>query len=458
MRKKSSVLVIDNEKSVLEGLEHILEENGHLVEKAGSGHQGIMKVKSGQYDLIIVDLMLDHNSGSDILKEACRSDYRPEVILMTDQGSIASAVEAIKQGAFDYIQKPFDSKRMIITVEHALDRKYLRDEVKVLRRKVEETREAETVLGQSAGMRKLMDTVEMISKIDSTILIQGESGTGKELIARAIHSKSDRREGRFVPVNCGALPEQLLESELFGYKKGAYTGASADRTGLFEEARGGTIFLDEIGDMPLLLQVKLLRVLQSGEVRRLGDNSVKTVDVRVITATNRNLDLLVKRGSFREDLYYRLNVIPLLVPPLRERKEDIPALLIHYMEVYREKFKRDVKGFDEEAIEFLIGYDWPGNVRELTNLVERAVALVTSPVISKCDVSKMLHIGKGEEDKDRDGENLMLETACNRAQRDTILKALAKHGQNHTLASEELGISRTSLWRKMKQLGIETGR
>jgi DNA-binding NtrC family response regulator len=457
MDKKASVLVIDDEKAILNYLELLLRDNDCLVEKANSGEQALQKIAAGNYDLVIVDLMLDEYSGIDILKNACQQDDRPEVILMTGHGSIPSAVEAIKEGAFDYVTTPFDSKRMIITVRQALERKRLRNEVEVLRKKVSETNDAGTIIGQSFEMRKLLETAEMVAKIDSTVLMQGESGTGKELIARAIHSKSRRRGRQFVPVNCGALPEALLESELFGYKKGAFTGAVHDHMGLFEEAGGGTLFLDEIGDMPLSLQVKLLRVLQNGEVRRIGDNRAMVIDARVITATNRNLDLLVREGKFREDLFYRLNVIPLTVPPLRERKEDIPALLITYLKIYSERFKRDVKGFSQEAVEFLIGYEWPGNVRELTNLVERTVALVSSSEISMYDISKFLHLGKSTEPDDPGIKSLDLETACKHAERGTILKALKKHAQNQTLASRELGISRTSLWRKMKELGIIAG-
>ena len=252
----------------------------------------------------------------------------------------------------------------------------------------------------------------MVAKIDSTVLIQGESGTGKELIARAIQQKSERRERQFIPVNCGALPEQLLESELFGYMKGAYTGAAHDKKGLFEEADGGTIFLDEIGDMPIPLQAKLLRVLQSGEVRRLGDNRARNLDFRVIAATNRDLNELVKEKEFREDLFYRLNVIPIVVPPLRERREDIPALLVHYLEVYKSKFKRDVKGFEQEAIEFLINYEWPGNVRELTNIVERTIALVTSEMITLADISRFLELGKRAFATQDDDHGHNLKAAC----------------------------------------------
>ncbi|MBN2322917.1 MAG: sigma-54-dependent Fis family transcriptional regulator [Spirochaetes bacterium] len=457
MDEKASVLVIDDEKAVVDYLGLLLRDKGYAVEEASSGKHGLNKIVKEKYDLVIVDLMLDEYSGIDILKAACRQDNRPEVILITGHGSISSAVDAIKQGAFDFVTKPFDSKRMVITVQQALERKRLRDEVEALRKKVAQTTETGMIIGQSPEMRKLLDTAEMVARIDSTVLIQGESGTGKELIARAIHAKSERSKREFVPVNCGALPEALLESELFGYRKGAYTGAVHDRAGLFEEADGGTLFLDEIGDMPLPLQVKLLRVLQSGEVRRLGDNREKTVDVRIITANNRNLDMLVKEKKFREDLYYRLNVIPLTVPPLRERREDVPPLLISYLKVYCERFKRDIKGFSQDAIEFLIEYEWPGNVRELTNLVERIVALVSSSEISMGDISKFLHLGKRTDTMNGPTESLDLEAACKRAERETILKALEKHTKNQTQASEELGISRTSLWRKMKQLGINGG-
>jgi len=432
----------------------LLKEKGYEVDEGESGEEGIKKVTTNRYDLILVDLMMEKYSGIDVLKVAKQQDYNPEVIIMTAYGSIISAVDAIKLGAFDYITKPFDSKRLAITIEQALERKSLKDEVDLLRKKIDEGLGFGQIIFRSFVMRKVMNTVEMVAQIDSTVLIQGESGTGKELIARAIHQKSSRRERAFIPVNCGALPENLLESELFGYVKGAFTGALHDRNGLFEEADGGTIFLDEIGDMPVSLQIKLLRVLQDGEVRKVGANESKMYDVRIITATNKDLEVLLKEGKFREDLFYRLNVIPLVLPSLRERPEDIPALLIYYLEIYKKKFKRAVEGFEQEAIEFLMNYDWPGNVRELTNLVERTLALTNSRMIKLADISKFIELGKNPFNNSAETAVLNLQEALQREERNCILKALTKNSWNQTLASKELGISRTSLWRKMKQLGI----
>jgi len=454
MDNKPHILIIDDEYSIIVFLSILLKDKGYEVDKGESGEEGIKKIKTNRYDLILVDLMMEKYTGIDVLKVAKQQDYSPEVIIMTAYGSIVSAVDAIKLGAFDYITKPFDSKRLVITIKQALERKSLKDEVDLLRRKIDEGFGFGQIVFQSPVMRKVMNTVEMVAQIDSTVLIQGESGTGKELIARAIHQKSSRRERAFIPVNCGALPEHLLESELFGYVKGAFTGAQNDRNGLFEEADGGTIFLDEIGDMPVSLQIKLLRVLQDGEVRKVGANKSKIHDVRVITATNKDLEMLLKEGKFREDLFYRLNVIPLVIPPLRERPEDIPALLVHYLEIYKKKFKKAVEGFEQEAIEFLINYDWPGNVRELTNLVERTLALTNSRMIKLADISRFIELGKNPFNNSAETAALKLQEALQREERNCILKALSKNSWNQTLASKELGISRTSLWRKMKQLGI----
>lgn len=455
MSKKLSVLVVDDQVSITKYLSSLLGMSGYSVDTANKRDEAIKKLAHGTFDLVIVDLKLGEDDGIDVLKSAREQYYNPEVILITGYGSIESAVEVIKLGAFDYVTKPFESKRMLLTVQQAMERKKLKHEVALLRLEVNKTFTPDCIVGQSPEMRKLMQTVEMIAKIDSTVLIEGESGTGKELIAKAIHSKSERRGKPFIPVNCGALPEALLESELFGYVKGAYTGAVHDKKGLFEEAEEGTILLDEIGDMPMPLQVKLLRVLQSGEIRKLGDSRVKILSLRVIALTNKKLESLVKAGTFREDLFYRLNVIPITVPPLRERREDIAALLIHYLEIFKQKFNRDIKGFEPEAVEFLINYDWPGNVRELANLIERTAALAISSMISLSDISRFLKLGKQTCSEQSDTGELELSSACERTEKEYILKSLVKNEWNQTLTAKNLGISRTSLWRKMKTLGIQ---
>ncbi len=427
MSNKLSVLVVDDQVAITKYLSSLLGMSGYSVDTANKRDEAIKKLAYGTFDLVIVDLKLGEDNGIDVLKSAREQYYNPEVILITGYGSIESAVEVIKLGAFDYVTKPFESKRMLLTVQQAMERKKLKHEVALLRLEVNKTFTSDCIVGQSPEMRKLMQTVEMIAKIDSTVLSEGVSGTGKELIAKAIHLKSERREKPFIPVNCGALPEALLESELFGYVKGAYTGAVHDKKGLFEEAEEGTILLDEIGDMPMLLQVKLLRVLQSGEVRKLGDSRVKILNSRVIALTNKKLESSVKAGTFREDLFYRLNVIPITVPPLRERKEDIAALLIHYLEIFKQKFNRDIKGFEPEAVEFLINYDWPGNVRELANLIERTAALAVSSMISLSDISRFLKLGKQTCSEQSDTVELELSSACERTEKEYILKSLVKN-------------------------------
>ena len=354
MDKKDTIFVVDDDEAIVSFLTKLLEKNGYKVEYSSSGEQAIKMLENNEYELVITDLLMDGFSGFDILRCAGKQDYAPEVIMITGHGSINSAIEAIKQGAFDYITKPLEIKRMLITVHQALERKRLKREISKLRDQIEGQEKGDIIIAVSNKMRKILEMVNMVSKIDSTVLIEGESGTGKELIARAIHYESAQSGNPFITVNCSALPEHLLESELFGHVKGAYTGAIKDKKGLFEEAEGGTILLDEIGDMPLQLQVKLLRVLQNREVRRVGSNITSPLNVRIIAATNRKLASLVKERDFREDLYYRLNVIPIKIPPLRERKEDIESLLIHYLEIFKQKFKKDIKGLRYNSALFIV--------------------------------------------------------------------------------------------------------
>jgi len=305
-------------------------------------------------------------------------------------------------------------------------------------------------------MKKVLELVELVSVTDSTVLIEGESGTGKELVARAIHFSGRRAKHPFIAVNCGALPEPLLESELFGHLKGSFTGAIRDKKGLFEEADGGTLLLDEIGDMPSPIQVKLLRVLQEGEIRRVGGNSNISVDVRIIASTNRKLSALVEEGEFREDLFYRLNVIPITIPPLRERREDIIPLINHFVEVYRAKLKKDVQGFSPEALEILLNHDWPGNIRELENVVERAMTLGSHTLISSSDLTKIFYLGEApSKSTEPESDDFNLHKAHEMLEREYILKALKKNDWNQSQAAKGLGIDRSSLWRKMKEYGIK---
>lgn len=415
---RESILVVDDEEWVRVALSRLLEEQGYTVEAVGDGKEAASAIERGGFDMVILDRKIKSVNGIDLLKHAKAQPGDPEALLLTAYGTVENAVEAIKLGAFDYLTKPLDSKRILLTVEQALERRRLRGEVKNLRRQIGDTYSRKNIVFAGPKMKKVLELIETVSRTDSTVLIEGESGTGKEIIARAIHFDGPRAQGPFITVNCGSIPEGLFESELFGHVKGAFTGATKEKPGLFEEAEGGTVLLDEIGDMPPPAQVKLLRVLQSGELRRVGGNSVRTVDVRTIASTNRDLRPLIEAGSFREDLFYRLNVMPVRVPPLRSRKEDILPLANHFLALFNRKLGKQIKGFRPEALELLTAYDWPGNVRELENMVERTVAR---------DVME----------------------------KEQIRQTLLDHNWDRNAAAAALGMSRTTLWRRMKKFGIE---
>ncbi|HEY9593871.1 MAG TPA: sigma-54 dependent transcriptional regulator, partial [Spirochaetia bacterium] len=382
MPRGHKILVVDDEEMIRGLLRDLLTAAGHDVELAADVRGAVQMLKTVEYELVITDLMLPDGDGLEVLRVARARPYEPEVLVVTAYGSIDSAVEAVRGGAFDYLTKPIATQKLLLTVDRAVERRSLKTEVSNLRREVGERYTDQRIVASSPAMRPVMDLVNMVAATDSAILIQGESGTGKEVVARAIHFRGPRSGRPFIAINCAALPEALLESELFGYAKGAFTGAATERKGLFEEADGGTLLLDEIGDMPLLLQGKLLRVLQEGEIRRVGSTSVRRVDVRTLASTNRNLADLIKDGRFREDLFYRLNVIPLIIPPLRDRREDIVPLCQHFLRFYGEKLGRAPQALAPEALEMLFAYDWPGNIRELENMIARAVTLSASPVIS----------------------------------------------------------------------------
>jgi DNA-binding NtrC family response regulator len=457
MADPALILVADDEEWVRLALGRLLEGAGYRVETASGGAETKERIRRATYDMVIVDLRLKDVDGIDVLKAAAAVAGGPEVLLITAHGTLESAVEAIKLGAFDYLAKPLDSKRVLLTVEQALERRRLRSELSLLRRQVGEKYGRANIIAGSAAMRRVLDLVELVSSTDSTVLIEGESGTGKELVARAIHFDGARAAGPFVTVNCGALPEPLLESELFGHVKGAFTGAVRDKKGLFEEAGGGTLLLDEIGDLPLPIQVKLLRILQDGELRRVGDVASHRVSTRVIASTNKRLQELVARSAFREDLFYRLNVIPIVLPPLRERKEDILPLASHFVAEFSRKLGRDVHGFSAPALAILLEHDWPGNVRELQNVVERTITLSSSMLLSLDDVQASLSLGgiaRSATAPAPEGDAGSLRSTYRMLERDTIARALGRHGWDRSAAAAELGISRTSLWRRMKEYSL----
>src|SRR5687767_5456612 len=380
------ILVADDHDALRRGLALSLTTAGHDVDEAANGNAALERLHEGYFDVVVSDLKMGGSDGLDVLRTTKTLHPSASVILMTAFGSVTTAVEAMKHGAFDYVQKPFELEEMEVKVEKALELKRLRNELDYLRNERQENYDFDRIVGGSESLGRVLGVVRKVAKSNSTVLIRGETGTGKELIAGAIHHNSLRAARNFVKVNCAALQENLLESELFGHEKGAFTGADKQRIGRFEQADGGTLFLDEVGDMSANTQAKILRVLQEHEFERLGGTRTLRVDVRVITATNRNLPQMVATGQFREDLYYRLNVVSIDMPPLRERKEDIQQLATFFLRRFAGELKKRVEGLSPDAVKLLMRYNWPGNIRELENSIERAVLLTEGPFLTSSDL------------------------------------------------------------------------
>ncbi len=443
--KKVKILVVDDETIVRESLGDWLKEGGYPVLTAEDGYRALEVVKKERPGIMIADLVMPGMDGIELMRKA--KDLLPgiEVIIITAYASIPTAIAAMKEGAYDYIEKPFSPERAELLVEKLSQYRELVEENIALRQKLEDHFRFENIIAKSSKMQKLIELIKTVAKSNATVLITGESGTGKELVARAIHSQSDRHNKPFVAVSCAALPESLLESELFGHEKGSFTGAHAQKKGKFEFANGGTLFLDEVGEMSANIQVHLLRVLEEKEFTRVGGNEPIKVDVRVISATNKDLTKAIERQEFREDLYYRLNVVNIDLPPLRERKEDIPLLAEHFLNKFASDNRKGIEGFSPESMEFLLDYDWPGNVRELENAVERAVILARDSVVAVGDLRQrgMASVGSA-----RAGKNLK------EIEREHILSILRETGDNYSEAARILGISRMTLYNKVKEYGI----
>ena len=452
------LLIVDDEANMRHMLTSMFSDSAYRVDTASDGREGLQKIDQTDYDFILCDIKMPRMGGIEFLKSAGDRLAATTVIMMSAYGTIDTAVEAMKLGAYDFISKPFKAAEVRLIFKKAEEREYLRKENRQLKQRIQKIRENYSfynMVGKSKVMQSVFGMAEKVAGYDSTVLVTGESGTGKELIARGIHFLGDRSGRSFVPVNCGGIPENLLESELFGHKKGAFTGADKDKKGLFEEADGGTILLDEIGELPLALQVKLLRVLQENEIRPVGGAKTKKIDVRVLAATAKNLEDEIKKGTFREDLYYRLNVIRIEMPPLRKWGEDIPILVRHFINLFNEKFDKKIKGVSPEALSLLLAYRWPGNVRELENAVERAVLLTEDIVIQPehfpfADQSKAASAEEGET-----FEGFSLKAAQKFMERKLIKKALEQTGGNRTRAAKMLEISHPSLLSKMKAYQIE---
>jgi two-component system response regulator PilR (NtrC family) len=437
-----NLLIVDDEASLRDFLSIVFEDEGWRVETAGSVADARAAVAKNEPDLILCDLMLPDGSGIDLLREVKTATPSVAVVMITAHTSTKSAVEALKAGAFDYIAKPFDIDELKIIVRNAVERKELEDENLHLRTALEERFTFSNIIGRSTRMQDIFSVVQRIAKTSSTVLISGDSGTGKELIARAIHYNSGRR-GKFVSINCGALPETLLESELFGHERGAFTGAIREKRGLFHEADRGTIFLDEIGETSTAMQIKLLRVLQDHVVRRVGSNVENQVEVRVIAATNRDLAESIRAGTFREDLFYRINVIPITLPPLRQRREDIALLVEHFITKYSKSMGVPLKRISSDAMRSIEKYHWPGNVRELENVIERMIALEASDVLTTKSLPEHVLLGGSIPDMafDLPAEGISLQDHLEGIGKIFMLKALERSGGVQTQAAELLRMS-----------------
>ena len=453
--QQDSLLVIDDDKYVLDAMAEYLRELGYRTETSPTCLDAIERMRDYTFDVAVCDVCLPDADGFHLLEWAVENAPDTAVILLTGYGTIESAVEAIRLGAFDYLTKPIIDEELKLSIERAFERRRLTEENKSLKAQLKHRFGPANIVGQDYKMLKMFDLIESVADTRTTVLILGESGTGKTLTARAIHQSSTRADQPFVEVNCGALPDSLLESELFGHVQGAFTGAIADKVGKFLQADGGTLFLDEIATASPSLQVKLLRVLQEREFEPVGGTETHKVDVRLILATNIDLEEAVRRGEFREDLYYRINVITLTQPALRERITDIPLLVDHYLNEFREQTGKRVQRFDDSSMRLLQQYPWPGNVRELVNVIERAVVLCKEEVISSADLPANLRDGEAAAAGFSLGSKNSLKAALANPERQIILEALEANGWNRQNTAKLLGINRTTLYKKMKKYGIE---
>ena len=448
MTPKPYLLVVDDEAGIRESLSSILQDEGYHVEAVGSAEEALERSASGEFEVVLLDVWLPGMDGLEALSRMQASSRPPAVIMISGHGTIETAVRATKLGAFDFLEKPLSLEKVVVLVRNAIQQRRLEDENQLLRTELGHRHQ---IIGDSVPMKALRQQIAVTAPTNGRVLIYGESGTGKELVARTLHAASLRNKGPFVEVNCAAIPEELIESELFGHIKGSFTGASEDKIGKFQKADSGTLFLDEIGDMSLRTQSKVLRVLEEQRFERVGSNETLSVDVRVIAATNKNLEQEIARGAFRQDLFYRLNVIPFFVPPLRDRNEDIPTLAKYFLREFSSEYAKKTRELSDSALEILIRYPWPGNVRELRNLVERLVIVCPQARIEPQHLPPELFRGAAASPHH---PYSTLHEARSAYEREFILRKLQEHRWNMTQTATALGLERSHLYRKMKSLGI----
>ena len=455
MKNHSTILIVDDDRAHRTMLRALLSGWGYVVTEAEDGGIAIEAVRERPFDAILMDIRMVRISGLEALTEIKRFNPAIPVIIMTAFASVETAVDALKKGAYDYLTKPLDFDELKLALARAMEHSRLKEENRVLRESLGVQFDRRNLIGRSQAMSRLLDVVAQVAPSEATVLITGESGTGKEMIAGAIHFNSPRKNGPFIRINCAAITETLLESELFGHEKGSFTGADKRKEGKFRQAEGGSLFLDEVSEMSLAMQVKLLRVLQEREITRVGGDETIKVDVRIIAATNKELFNEIEAGRFREDLFYRLNVVALNVPPLRERQEDIPLMAQHFLEMFAEKNHKTIKGFSPQAMNRLLNYPWPGNVRELMNAVERAVVFSQSHFLDEADLSLIARrTGKTADAEAEANSAIWRNLPLDEVEKNTILKTLEQAGGNKSEAARRLGITRRTLHQKLKRYGM----
>ena len=457
MSDKKRILLIDNEEGLCRMMEQILLDHGYLVRGYTLPRKAVEEFAPGAWDLVITDIKMPGMSGLEVLQSIKERSRDTPVIMITAYATVDMSIQALRKGAYDMLTKPFEPEELIYRVKNALQQSELLEENRELRKELEGKFNFDNIIGSSGGLKEILGKVEKVAVRDTSVLITGESGSGKELIAQAIHYNSPRHERKFIAINCGALPETLLESELFGYKKGAFTGARENRQGLLEAADGGTLFLDEVGNLPMNVQKTLLRFLQEKEFNRLGDTTPTRVDVRLLSATNSDLKVAVKDGSFREDLYYRLNVVNIHLPPLRDRRDDIPLLAAHFIHLQNQKFDTAVKGFDRESMQALCSYAWPGNIRQLKNVIEACMAMAGEEFIGGETLYQFIEAPAGHEGAAAETAgtgDLPFNAALDRFEADLLRGLLKKHSGNIESAARDADMNMATIYRKIKKYGI----